>query len=104
MSKDNIKHSRKMRLWNPADRISDEPLKEGDEYSICEQFFRKTNSIENEVVYIPDISKDYVMSNAYSYEPFDFYEFCNRDHCIETLKCLRLRMQVFELLEYARNE
>lgn len=103
-SKANNKQNKKMRLWNPTEGISNTILHEGDEYAISEQFFRKINCIKNNKMYKPDISKDCLLSNYYSFDSFDFYEFCNNKHCIETLKCTRLRVQNFELLEYFRNE
>lgn len=103
-NKDEVKQERRMRLWNPTQGISNTKLGVGDEYSICEQFFRKTNCIKDGKPYRPDISKDCVLSGYYNFEQFDFYEFINREKCVETLRCTRLRKQNFELMEYARKE
>jgi len=98
------KKNGRMKLWNKKDCIIDHKLNPEDNYMISEQFFKKINAIKNELAYKPDISKDSLFSSMYKYEPFDFYEFCNRDECIAPLKCVQLREQSFFLLEYTRNE
>ena len=74
-SKENTKHDRRMRLWDPTEGVSNTALSMGDEYSICEQFFRKMNSIKNNTIYKPDIAKDCLLSGFYNVESFDFTSF-----------------------------
>lgn len=93
-----------MRLWKPEACLIDCDLNSEDEYTICEQFFKKTTALKNNTAYKPDLSKDAVLAKNYKLESFDFYEFCNREQCVESLKCSRLRMQNNELLTYVREE
>jgi len=103
-NKEEVRQDRRRRLWNPTEGVFNTELNEKDEYSICEQFFRKINSLKDGTAYRPDISKDAMLSGFYEAEAFDFYEFMNREGCVETLRCTRLRKQAFELLGYAREE
>lgn len=93
-----------MRLWDSTKNVFSADITRNDEYVICEQFFRKINCIKNNKYYKPDVSKDCVLSKFYKFEPFDFHEFFNREHCVETLRCSRFRIQAFEFLEYFKKE
>ena len=93
-----------MRLWNPEKNIPNFKLEEGDEYKISEAFFKKTNCIEKKTLYVPDLSKDVFLSKNYDLEPFNIHEFCNRENCVDSLRCTRLRQQSFELLVYFREQ
>lgn len=104
MQKEETRQERRRRLWDPAEGIASTTLTEGDEYMICEQFFRKINSMKDNKTYRPDIAKDCVLAGLYNFEQFDFYEFANRERCVESLRCKRLRQQAFELLTYVREE
>ena len=93
-----------MRLWNPNDTISKLNLEEGDEYKICELFSKKINCLQKGQTYKPDLSKDVFLSRKYELEPLNLHEFCNRENCVRSVQCIRLRMQCFVLLEYIREQ
>ena len=93
-----------MRLWNSSEIISKLKLEEGDEYSICEQFSKKINCLEKNQLYKPDISKDVSLARNYIPESLNLHEFCNRENCIESIRCTRLRIQRFQLLTYLREQ
>ncbi|KAM0680648.1 hypothetical protein GINT2_001336 [Glugoides intestinalis] len=93
-----------MRLWKPETCLMDCDLNSDDEYTICEQFLKKSAALTNNTIYKPDLSKDAVLTKNYKLESFDFYEFCNREQCVGSLKCSRLRIQNHELLAYVREE
>lgn len=94
----------RMKLWRRIDLVIDHELQPEDHRMICEQFFKKVTAIKNNSLYTPDLSKDSVFSGMYRQEPFDFYEFCNREECISPLKCAQLKKQSFFLLGYVKNE
>lgn len=93
-----------MRLWNPKVLIPESGLEEGDEYKICEQFSRKIDCLERNKCYKPDASKDVFLSRKYQLEPLNLHEFCNRENCVESIQCERLRIQYYQLLSYINDQ
>lgn len=93
-----------MRLWNPKETISQASLEEGDEYKICELFSKKINCLNNGQIYVPDLSKDAFLSKSYEAEPLNINEFYNRENCVRSIQCIRLRKQSLDLLKYTREQ
>lgn len=93
-----------MRLWNPKETISKFDLDIGDEYKICEQFSKKISCLKNGEAYTPNLAKNFFLGKSYEAEPMNLHEFCNRENCVRSIQCIRLRKQCLDLLSYTKEQ